>query len=136
MENCVALSSYRAKMKPWKRDKAREMRNNPTEAEAAAWQLFRKFRRLGMPVGRQRLCLGYILDFYCPSRKLAIEIDGPYHADNKEYDEFRSQVILDRMGIATLRFQNCEVLTNPANVFDTAKAVLLARPVFRHWRQL
>jgi len=55
----------------------------------------------------------YIIDFYCPTMKLAIELDGGQHADdeNREYDEERSDY-LRANGIEVIRFWNNEVLQN------------------------
>jgi adenine-specific DNA-methyltransferase len=53
----------------------------------------------------------YILDFYCPSAKLAVELDGGQHNqfENKEYDAARSEY-LKVLGIEVMRFWNNEVL--------------------------
>jgi prepilin-type N-terminal cleavage/methylation domain-containing protein len=53
----------------------------------------------------------YILDFYCPTAKLAVELDGGQHnqCENKEYDESRSEY-LKAQGIKVARFWNHEVL--------------------------
>ncbi len=53
----------------------------------------------------------YILDFYCPKLKLAIELDGGQHAqdDNREYDTARS-AYLKSQGIDVMRFWNHEML--------------------------
>lgn len=54
----------------------------------------------------------YVLDFYCPAIKLAVELDGGQHnqPENKEYDSFRSEYMKGH-GIDTMRFWNHEVLT-------------------------
>ena len=60
----------------------------------------------------------YILDFYCPQKKLAVELDGGQHnqPDNIEYDKVRSEY-LKAHGIETLRFWNNDVLMNIEGVF-------------------
>jgi prepilin-type N-terminal cleavage/methylation domain-containing protein len=59
----------------------------------------------------------YILDFYCPTAKLAIELDGGQHnqCENKEYDESRSEY-LKAQGIEVTRFWNHEVLLDIQSV--------------------
>jgi len=94
---------------------AREHRKNQTPAEAAFWELVRA-KRLGVRWKRQFPISysdgRYILDFYCPSRKLAVEIDGEYHNSQREYDERRTQWLATH-GIRVLRFTNQQVLENP-----------------------
>ncbi len=60
----------------------------------------------------------YILDFYCPTMKLAVELDGGQHnqRENKEYDLVRSEY-LKAQAIDVIRFWNHEVLINMQGVF-------------------
>ncbi len=53
----------------------------------------------------------YILDFYCPKKKLAIEVDGSQHyeKENKEYDQTRTE-FLSKQNIKVLRFTNLDIL--------------------------
>lgn len=55
------------------------MRATPTRAEAAAWELLRNRRCLGLKFRRQYPVRGFIVDFYCPALRLAIELDGRSH---------------------------------------------------------
>ena len=66
---------------------------------------------------RQHSIGGYIVDFYCPSKKLVVEIDGPQHLkkENKEYDETRRKY-LEGLDIKILRFTNKEVATETEKV--------------------
>jgi very-short-patch-repair endonuclease len=59
----------------------------------------------------------YILDFYCPTMKLAVELDGGQHNqfENKEYDTTRSEY-LKAQGIDVMRFWNHEVLLDIQSV--------------------
>ena len=72
----------------------------------------RKFRR-------QHSIDGYILDFYCPSERLAIELDGQWHFNPgaKEYDRERD-LFLEHYGVLVLRFVNCWVFDNPQSVLE------------------
>ena len=65
----------------------------------------------------------YVLDFYCPKLRLAIEIDGSQHAetDGREYDQERERY-LTGVNIKTLRFWNSEVRANLDAVVGKIKA--------------
>jgi very-short-patch-repair endonuclease len=88
-------------VKPWKRDAARALRANPTPTERLLWQQLR-CRRLGVKFRRQAIILGYIVDFYCPAKRLVVEIDGAVHEQRKQYDAHRDAA-LARHGFRTLR---------------------------------
>ena len=90
---------------------AKELRKRMTPAEIVLWENLRnrlygnlKFRRQH-PIGR------FIADFYCPEKKLIIELDGSVHdrIDQKEYDQGRTEEIKN-FDINVLRFRNEEVL--------------------------
>jgi very-short-patch-repair endonuclease len=87
----------------------RYLRNNPTPEEALLWQQL-KGLSLGCKFRRQHSVTGYILDFYCPSKKLAIELDGAQHDFAKGYDKARDH-LLHGFGIKVLRFKN-ELIRN------------------------
>ena len=56
--------------------RARSFRPQPTPEEATAWSLLRGRRLLGLKFRRQQVIAGFIVDFYCASRRLALELDG------------------------------------------------------------
>ena len=93
---------------------ARHLRREATDVERILWRALRerlvtsKFRRQH-PVGRR------IVDFACPQRKLAIELDGGQHAAEVVADDRRSAE-LARHGYRVLRFWNNDVLDNLAGV--------------------
>ncbi len=91
-----------------KRAFAGEMRRGPTAAEAALWERLRE-KQTGFVFHRQSVRRGYILDFYCPQLKLAIEIDGSVHSLQCLADAQRDRALRER-GIKVLRFTNREVL--------------------------
>ena len=70
----------------------RELRRNQTDAEKAFWSRVRNKLFLGLKFFRQYSMGPYILDFYCPEKKLAVEVDGGQHnlTDGREYDAERS----------------------------------------------
>ncbi len=61
---------------------------------------------------RQFVAYGYILDFYCPTLRLGLEIDGSIHDDRRRYDRQRDSN-LARRGIKVLRRRNEDVFNNP-----------------------
>lgn len=91
-------------------------RKTQTEAERHLWHHLResvqehKFRRQ-FPIDN------FILDFYCPKKKLAIELDGSQHYKRKTYDAYRSRKLAER-GIRVLRFWNNEVLNSLQEVVE------------------
>ena len=98
---------------------SRNLRKNQTDAEKKLWTILRnrqingvKFRRQ-FPVGR------YILDFYCPDYRLAIEADGGQHYENKvkDQDDLRTRE-LNNLGIEMIRFTDREILTNSDGVVE------------------
>ncbi len=105
--NCLELKNLR-----------RDLRNNATEIEALLWGKLRK-KELGEKFIRQYSVGKYILDFYCPHRKLAIEIDGSGHDEEKQirHDEART-AFLEQYGIRVLRFWNNEIVRDVDNVCD------------------
>jgi very-short-patch-repair endonuclease len=104
---------------------ARNMRNNPTEAEKILWQHLRKFRSLGFVFRRQHPIDFYIADFYCDRIKLVVEVDGEYHSNRDvfEYDDSRSGE-LERFGIRVIRFRNEEVINNIEQVILAIKKII------------
>jgi len=105
-------------MKPIRNDPSmkkfrQDLRRNQTEAEKTFWTYVRGKRFLGLKFFRQYSIGPYILDFYCPKLRLAIELDGGQHAQdgNREYDAVRAEY-LRMQGIEVMRFWNNEVLQN------------------------
>lgn len=95
---------------------AYHMRHNPTYAEAEAWQLIKEHIQLSQPnlvFYRQSVQYGYILDFYSPKLRIAIEIDGLSHQGREQLDAQRDLHLSGR-GIRTLRFRNRDVFENPS----------------------
>jgi len=102
---------------PTLKQRRRELRRNQTEAEKTLWAQLRNKQFYRMKFFRQYSIGPYILDFYCPTIKLAVELDGGQHnqCENKEYDAVRSQY-LKAQGIEVVRFWNHEVLLDIQSV--------------------
>jgi very-short-patch-repair endonuclease len=87
---------------------ARDLRQRMTPQEKILWHALRNDALGALHCRRQQVIAGYIVDFYCASAKLAIEVDGASHLDRTEHDALRDRA-LSEMGITTLRFSNHEV---------------------------
>jgi len=89
---------------------ARRFRREPTPAEATAWQLLRGRRTLGLKFRRQHVIAGFIVDFYCASLRLVLELDGGIHDHpvQAEYDAIRTQ-ILSLLAIDVLRIRDDQI---------------------------
>ena len=99
------------------------LRNNLTPAEAFLWIQLQKSQLEGRKFRRQHSIGNYIVDFYCPSEQLAIELDGDGHfnATAEEYDKERD-LFIAQFGILVLRFENKQVFDNLEAVFEEIKS--------------
>lgn len=90
---------------------AKSLRKDMTKEERHLWYDFLK----GLPVNvnRQKVIGSYIVDFYCASRRLVIELDGSQHYDAKAmiYDKKRDDYLRGR-GLTVLRYTNLEIERN------------------------
>ena len=104
--------------------KARLLRSNMTDAERRLWREIRR-DRLGVRFRRQLPVLKrYILDFYAPAIRLAVEVDGSQHAED-ENDATRT-AHLNAHGISVLRFWNNEVLNQTKEIVTAIADVVSA----------
>lgn len=93
-----------------KRQRARQLRSNQTNAEQHLWYYLRAHRLQGLKFKRQVPIGLYIVDFVCTHAGIIVEVDGGQHADDATYDGKRDD-FLTRRGFTVLRFWNDEVLT-------------------------
>jgi very-short-patch-repair endonuclease len=96
---------------------ARKLRQEQTDAEQLIWGLVRNRRLKNAKFRRQHPLGPYILDFYCPEHKLAIELDGGQHGERQAYDHQRDQWLAGQ-GVRVLRFWNDQVLTQTEAVLE------------------
>ena len=108
------------------------LRSSQTPQETILWSKLRN-KQLGYKFKRQYSVGPYVLDFYCPIKKLAIELDGSQHLDNKEYDTQRSNY-LAVFNIKVLRFWNNEVNTNLEGVILKITTELEGNPLLNKER--
>ncbi len=87
---------------------ARKLRREMTPHERKLWYLF--LRTYPVKIYKQRIIDNFIVDFYCASAKLVIEIDGSQHyeEEQQQYDRDRSAV-LESYGLTVIRFANNEI---------------------------
>ena len=107
------------------RDRARELRNFPSNAEKDLWRHLRAEQFRDHKFRRQAAIGAYIVDFVCFSEKLIIELDGPQHLDLAavEYDERRT-AWLNSQGFRVLRFRNQQLDEDMQTVLDAIAAGL------------
>ncbi len=92
-------------------ERSRVLRKEMTEAEKVFWDMVRNRKMFGLKFRRQQIIDGFIIDFYCDSLGLCVEIDGGIHDTDEqiEYDRLRDEVLKLRK-LKILRFKNEEVL--------------------------
>ena len=107
-------------------DRAQELRRNMTKEERKLWYEYlhtypHRFRR-------QVTFGGFILDFYCASARLAIELDGSQHfsEEGQERDAERT-AFLEANGIRVLRFSNTDVMKNLRGVCEQIDLIVKER---------
>ncbi|MGI6048554.1 MAG: endonuclease domain-containing protein [Petrimonas sp.] len=103
----------------------KELRRKMTPAEIALWQMLRNRQLDGVRFFRQYSIDHFIVDFYCPQFKFAVELDGEYHFDEYsiERDKLRTNHLLSK-GIRVLRFENFEVFEYPQRTLDEIRKYL------------
>jgi len=106
---------------------ARQLRKTQTDAEHLLWQRLRDRRLADAKFQRQKPIGPYHLDFYCHEHKLAIELDGGQHMENKPYDEARDR-FLNEQGIRVVRYWNNQVLGETEAVLEDLWARLTVAP--------
>jgi len=116
------------KNNPVLKDRRRELRRNQTDAERAFWAKVRNKQFFGMKFFRQYSFGSYILDFYCPEKKLVVELDGGQHnqPEDREYDAVRTNY-LNAHGVEVVRFWNNEVLGNMDGVLACLELKAVSR---------
>ncbi len=100
------------------KEKRRKLRREQTYCEKILWKLIRGRQTLGYKFRRQYSVDYFVIDFYCPELKLAIELDGDIHniPEQKDYDKAR-QKYLEAFGIKFIRIKNDEFVGNPNETF-------------------
>ena len=96
---------------------ARRLRREQTDAETLLWSQLRGRREDGYKFRRQHPVGSYVLDFACPSHKLAIEVDGHTHSTDSEITKDQSRThFLESKGWTVIRFWNDDIFNDLQNV--------------------
>ena len=104
-------------------DHRNELRKSLTSAEAVLWKCLQKRQLLGKRFRRQFGIDRYIVDFYCPECRLAIELDGLGHFEiNVDSYEAKRTKYLENCGIRILRFEHKIIFENLDAVLESIKA--------------
>jgi len=114
------------------RDLARALRKKSIPAESAFWEAVRNRKFFGKKFYRQCVyhfslndrARFFIIDFYCHEDKLGVEIDGPYHQVQGDYDEIRADFIKASQ-VRLLRFTNEDVLNDLDSVLSELETYLI-----------
>lgn len=114
------LKTFRNKTSRKKMLYARELRKRATTPERILWECLRR-KALGVKFRRQSVILGYIADFYCPSKRLIIELDGKVHEERKEQDATRDCHLISA-GFRVVRFPNSDIYEHLGLVIDAIKS--------------
>src|SRR5688500_9054297 len=114
---------------------ARQMRHEPTPAEARLWRLLRNRRTTGFKFRRQHPVGLYVADFYSASAALVVELDGDTHATEEgiEHDRVRHEY-LRGLELEVIRFWNVDLKENEDGVLDRICEVCAARQGMRRRR--
>ncbi len=100
-------------------ERRKKLRNNATQEEKLLWKYLRKSYVADAKFRRQHSVGYYVLDFYCPEVRLAVELDGGGHYTEEvmEYDKTRDEY-LKALNIKTIRFNNRDVKNNMTGILD------------------
>ena len=107
---------------PQLRKNAQKLRREMTKEERRLWYDFLK--QLPLTVNRQKVIGRYIVDFYCASAKLVIELDGSQHYESEgTASDWERDYALNQLGITVVRYSNSDI----NRYFDGVCADLLRR---------
>jgi len=111
---------------PMLKELAKKLRKNMTFSEVKLWNELKNGRMMGYDFDRQRPIGNYIVDFYCKDLKLAFEVDGITHLDEKVIlkDEIR-QDELERLGVNFLRFDAMLIVNKVESVLKEIESWII-----------
>jgi len=93
------------------KQRSRDLRNGSTLGEIILWKHLRARQMMGFQFNRQKPLGKFVVDFYCKSLYLVIEVDGSSHDGREEYDRDR-EIDLQKLGLTILRFPDRDVRKN------------------------
>jgi very-short-patch-repair endonuclease len=106
----------------------KKLRNRLTPAEAKLWAFLKNGQIEKRKFRRQHSVGPYVLDFYCPSERLCIELDGTAHftENGYEYDTARTEY-LEAHNICVIRFENKDVFENTEGVLEEIRKKITSK---------
>ena len=103
----MAVFQYNPQFKPF----AQRLRRDMTKEEKHLWYDF--LRKVPVQVRRQKQFGDYIVDFYCSSARLVIELDGFQHGQGRAPERDRARdAYLESLGLQIIRIDNQEIIRN------------------------
>lgn len=96
---------------------ARDLRKDSTLSEVLLWNQLKNKQFFNLDFDRQKIIGNYIVDFYCPSLKLVIEIDGGSHDNKLSYDLVRDDYFKN-LGLNVIHFSDADVKNNIGVVLE------------------
>jgi very-short-patch-repair endonuclease len=103
----------------------RELRSSLTSAEATLWKQLQRRQLFGWKFRRQHSVGRFVLDFYCPDARLAVELDGsPHDSEAGQRRDVERDEFLVTHGIRVVRFENRDVITNLEGVLAEITRVI------------
>ena len=109
------MLTYKSKLKIY----ARQLRNNQTRAEQLLWLRVRRKQIANIQFYPQKPINNYIVDFYAPSIKLIIEVDGGSHFEERGLKKDKNRdADLRKLGLTILHFDNLQVLRSIEDVVE------------------
>ncbi|MDR2007995.1 MAG: endonuclease domain-containing protein [Alphaproteobacteria bacterium] len=107
------------------KNKARELRKNSTLSEILLWNQLKNKKFMGLDFNRQKVINNkYIVDLYCHSLNLIIEIDGNSHDYKYDNDIERNNYLLD-LGFKVIHINDLDIKTNMEEVLANIKNLIL-----------
>ncbi|GAA4298901.1 endonuclease domain-containing protein [Nibribacter koreensis] len=111
IHNSTILKEYR-----------KSLRDKLTPAEAFLWSYLKGSQLAGRKFRRQHSVGFYILDFYCPSERIAIELDGAHHyTEAGQENDMERTAFLNNLYIKVLRFENKDVFDHTETILEEIK---------------
>ncbi len=104
---------------------ARDMRCNPTEPEKRLWKHLSRSQLAGHKFRRQAEIGPFIVDFFCPQKAFAVEVDGETHDVHRDFGREKA---LGRLGVSVFHVTNPDVMNNMEGVLTAILGALEATP--------
>ncbi|MCC6130431.1 MAG: endonuclease domain-containing protein [Acidobacteria bacterium] len=106
----------------------RELRREETPQEKSLWRLIRNRQFLGLKFYRQYGIGPYIVDFFCPAIRLAIELDGSQHFEQSALDQDEARTrFLASLKVDVVRFSNREINENLEGVIEFLEEIVVEK---------